>query len=298
MTTATLKIRKFPLDRKRYALPVIKNLALIAAGCTIFVYGMNAVMIPAKMFSGGLTGLAILIKYKYAWASVGGTYLLLNLPLLLLGWYQVGKRFIAYSLFGIVYFSLVTMLFRPPVVQLSDPLLSALLAGVICGVGNGLVLRSLGSAGGMDILAVYLNKRWGLRVGTIYFGSNAAVILVGIYFHEINAALYSTILLFVSGSVIDAVISGFNARISVLVVSDNWETIAGQILGRLNRGVTYLDGEGAFSHNPKRIILTITTVTELPKFKDLIFHLDPDAFVVINNTLEVLGQRHGRRRIY
>lgn len=298
MTTATIDVGKAQHARFKAAVPVLKNLALIAAGCTVFVYGMNAVMIPAKMFSGGLTGLAILFNYNFAWANVGAVYFILNLPMLLLGWFHVGRRFIAYSLFGIAYFSIVTMLFHPPAVHLSDPLLSALVAGVICGVGNGLVLRSLGSAGGLDILAVYLNKRWGLRIGTIYFGANAAVILVGIYVHDLNAALYSTILLFISGRVINAVVGGFNARISVLVVSDRSEVIAEEILGRLNRGVTFLDGEGAFSHHPKRVILTITTIMELPKFKEMIFQQDPNAFVVVNSTLEVLGQRHGRLKVY
>ncbi|MBT8340519.1 MAG: YitT family protein [Desulfatitalea sp.] len=283
---------------KMHLMPVLKNLALISGGCIVFVYGMNAVMIPAKLFSGGLTGLAILFKYNFAWADVGTIYFLLNLPLLVVGWLHIGRRFVAYSLFGIAFFSLATILFQPQAVTLADPLLSALLSGVICGAGSGLVLRSMGSAGGLDILSIYLNKRWGLRIGTISFGANAMVILLGIWSHDLSAALYATIVLFVSGYVINAVISGFNARISVMIISKQWEAIADEILGRLNRGVTYLDGQGAYSSQPRKIILTITTVIELPKFKEMIFKQDPNAFVVVNNTLEVLGQRHGRMRVY
>lgn len=274
------------------------NLSLICAGSIVFVYGMNAIMIPAKLFSGGLAGLTILIKYQFAWINVGAVYLLLNIPLIILGWVSVSRRFIAYTIFGIAFFSLSAALIQPPAIVLHDTLLAALLAGVICGVGSGLILRSLGSAGGMDILAVTLNKRFGLRVGTISFATNTLVIIAGICFHELDLALYSLILLFTSGSVVNMVISGFNARMAVLVISDRPDGIAQEILYRLERGITYLDGQGAFSHRPKRVIMTVTTMMELPKLKEIIFNNDPHAFVVINNTFEVLGQRHGSMRVY
>ena len=279
-------------------LPVLRNLGLIAAGSVVFVYGMNAIMIPAKLFSGGLTGVAILLSYQFTWLDVGMVYLLLNIPLLILGWVSISRRFIAYSLFGIIFFSLTATGIRPPAVQLADPLLAALLSGAICGAGCGLILRSLGSAGGMDILAVYLNKRYGVKIGTILFVANAMVIVAGIYCSDLNAALYSTLLLFISGHVVNAVVSGFNARMTVMVVSDQSGPIARDVLDRLNRGVTFLEGEGAYSRSPKRVILTVTTLTDLPKLKEIIFRHDANAFVVVNNTMEVIGQRQSGPRFY
>jgi uncharacterized membrane-anchored protein YitT (DUF2179 family) len=299
MTTSTAQflVRNRSISA-RAALPVLKNLGLIACGSVVFVYGMNAIMIPAKLFSGGLTGVAILLSYQHAWLDVGTVYLLLNIPLLVLGWVSISKRFIAYSIFGILFFSFAAAAIRPPVIALADPLLSALLAGVVCGAGCGLILRSLGSAGGMDILAIFLNKRYGVRIGTIFFTANTLVIVAGVYFSDLNSALYSTLLLFISGHVINVVVSGFNARMSVMVISEQSEPIARDILERLNRGVTFLDGEGAFSRNPKRVILTVATLTDLPKLKEMIFRHDATAFVVVNKTLEVIGQRHGVPRIY
>ena len=298
MTSLTSGIPGRLLTRAAEARAIGMNLALICAGSIIFVYGMNAIMIPAKLFSGGLAGLALLIKYRIAWVDVGAVYLLLNIPLIILGWVSISRRFIAYTIFGIAFFSLSAALIHPPAIVLRDTLLAALLAGVICGLGSGLILRSLGSAGGMDILAVTLNKRFGLRVGTISFATNTLVIIAGIWFHDLDLSLYSLILLFTSGSVVNMVISGFNARMAVMVISDRPEGIAQEILYRLDRGVTYLDGQGAFSHRPKRVIMTVTTMTELPKLKEIIFTHDPLAFVVINNTFEVLGQRHGAMRVY
>lgn len=298
MTSTTQIIRRLGYPSVRPALPVLKNLALIFTGSVVFVYGLKAVMLPEGLFSGGLTGIAILVKMVFPGVNLGLVYFLLNIPLLVLGRLTISKRFVHYTLFGIISFSLVANMIHPTEIQLHDPLLAALLSGVICGIGSGLILRSLGSAGGMDILAIFLNKRYGIRVGSIYFCSNAMVILAGSYLTNLNAALYSTILLFVSGQVINAVISGFSARMSVMVISDHSETIAKEIIERLNGGVTFLEGQGAFSKRSKRIILTVTTLTELPKLKEMVIQRDPNAFVMINNTLEVLGQRHGALRVY
>jgi uncharacterized membrane-anchored protein YitT (DUF2179 family) len=192
----------------------------------------------------------------------------------------------------------VTSILRPEPVILADPLLAALLGGVICGFGCGLILKSIGSAGGMDILAIYLNRRFGLRVGTIAFTANALVIMSGGWMLDLNLALYSIILLFMCGWVTNAVVSGFNARMALIIVSDMSDIIARELLGAFNRGVTFLDGEGGFSKRPKRVILTVTTVAEVPKIKEMIFSYDPRAFVVINNTFEVLGNRYGALKVY
>ncbi len=267
------------------------NLAMITLGCCIYVYGMNAVMIPAHLFSGGLTGLAILFSYDHPGADVGLLYFLLNIPLILLGWMAVGKRFIVYSLYGIVVFSLAASWVKPLALNLNDPLLAALLGGVICGVGCGLILRSTGSAGGLDILAVFLSRHFGVRIGTTSFVANALVLLLGFYYYDTTSALYSIILLYVSGGVINKVISGFNPRIAVTIVSNNTQQICKQIIADTGRGVTFLDGRGGYSQGPIQVILTITAASDLPKLKTLIYRADPRAFVIVNSTQEVLGQR-------
>jgi uncharacterized membrane-anchored protein YitT (DUF2179 family) len=259
---------------------------------------MNAVMIPARLFSGGLAGIAIIIGYQVPSIDLGMLYLLLNVPLIVLGWVFISRRFIAYTILGTAFFSLAASLLRPKVVILADPLLAALLGGVICGFGCGLILKSIGSAGGLDILAIYLNRRFGIRVGTVAFAANASVIIAGGWMLDLNLALYSIILLFTCGWVTNAVVSGFNARMALIIVSDESDIIARELLGKFNRGVTFLNGEGGFSKRPKRVILAVTTVTEVPKIKEMIFATDPKAFVVINNTFEVLGQRHGAIKVY
>jgi uncharacterized membrane-anchored protein YitT (DUF2179 family) len=278
--------------------PVAREITMIAVGCIVFTYGMSAVMIPARLFSGGLAGIAMIIGYQVPSIDLGMVYLLLNVPLIVLGWVFISRRFIAYTIFGTAFFSLAASILRPKPVILADPLLAALLGGVICGFGCGLILKSIGSAGGLDILAIYLNRRFGIRVGTVAFAANASVIVAGGWMLDLNLALYSIILLFTCGWVTNAVVSGFNARMALIIVSDKSDIIARELLGKFNRGVTFLNGEGGFSKSPKRVILAVTIVTEVPKINEMIFATDPKAFVVINNTFEVLGHRYGAVKAY
>jgi len=277
---------------------VAANLGLIAAGSIVYAFGINGVLIPKGFLGGGIVGLALLIHYLLPFAAVGLVYLVLNVPLVFLAWINISRRFVLYSLFGLLFLSASLTFIHPPVPDISDPILAAILAGVICGTGVGLVLRSLGSTGGMDILGIYLNKTFGFRIGSVLFASNVLVLAAGAYLYDIQKSLYSVIFLYTASKVTDEILTGFNRRKSLMIISDNYENIAQKILTRIGRGVTYLKGEGAYSRRDKNVIFTITTLAELPKMKELILSEDPEAFIVVNDTLEVLGKRHGRKKVY
>lgn len=277
---------------------ILYNLSLITAGCIIYTIGLNGIVVPQEFLNGGVVGIALLIHYLAPTTGVALIYFLLNIPLVILGWFHISRQFMLYSIFGVCVFSLTAALIYPRMPSIDDPILAALLAGVLCGAGGGIILRSLGSAGGLDILGVFLNKKFGLRLGTIFFGTNTLVLILGAYFHDLQLTLYSIIFLFTCGKVIDAVVTGFNRRKSLIVISDHAEAIAHRILDSKGRGVTFLNGEGAFSKQEKKVIFTITSLTELPKMKEIILSLDPEAFIVVNDTLEVLGKRHGRGNVY
>jgi uncharacterized membrane-anchored protein YitT (DUF2179 family) len=285
-----------PLSRRTSR--AVKNLVLIFLGSLVFAVGLQGLLIPHGFLSGGVVGVALIVQYLVPVLPMGPVYFVLNIPLLLLGWFTVSRRFMVYSIAGMALFSTAVTLIQPEPFDIQDPILVTLLAGVICGVGSGLILRSLGSAGGLDILAVYLNRRFGVRLGTVFFGVNALVLISGAYLYDLEKALYSIIYVYTSGTVLDAVLAGFNRRKLVYVISDRSQEIADRIMKQVNRGVTLLQGRGAFSGKGKEVILTITTMTELPQLKELIFAVDPHAFVVVNDTLEVLGHRHGRLKVY
>ena len=278
--------------------PILYNLLLIAVGTIVFVIGMNSVLIPNKLFGGGITGIAMILHYLFPSLDVGLAYFLLNLPLMLLGWFYISRRFMLYTIFGMGFLSLTAAIIKSPAARMEDPILAALLGGIVCGVGAGIVLRSLGSGGGLDILTILGNQRFGFRPGSVSFGFNAAVLLAGAHFFGLEITLCCLIYVFTSTRVLDAVIRGFNQRMSTLIISEKYEQIAEEIFRRVNRGATFVKGQGAYSGEERNLIFTITTLTELPRLKDVIFNIDPGAFVVINDTLEVLGKRHGTRKVY
>jgi uncharacterized membrane-anchored protein YitT (DUF2179 family) len=192
-----------------------------------------------------------------------------------------------------VMFSTTTGSIFPKFPHIENPILAAILGGIICGAGVGITLRSQGSGGGTEILLVYLRKKLGLRMGAMSFLFNALVLAVGAYFFSLERALYSLIFMYVSGKVMDSILTGFNQRKAILVITDCADAIAAQILNRLHRGATFIEGTGAYTGSSKKVIFSIITLTELSRMKELVFDIDPHAFMVVNDTLEVIGKRHG-----
>ena len=277
---------------------ICSNLFLLTAGSCIFAVGLNGILIPKELLSGGLVGVALVIHYLIPKLNTGLLYFLLNIPLLLLGWFSVSRRFILYTAYGMTAFSLAAGIIHPGVLNIQNPILAAILSGIICGFGVGVTLRSQGSGGGIDIVAVYLNMKMEFRIGVTYFLANALVLAAGAYFLDLEKALYSLVFVYTSAKVVDSVLTGFNQRKSILIISDHPELIAEQIMSRLNRGVTFLHGSGGYTGEHKEVIFSVITLTELARMKEMVFDVDPHAFVVINDTLEVLGKRHGTRRAY
>lgn len=272
---------------------VVTNLLLMSAGSIVYAAGINGVIVSQGFLSGGVMGISLIGHYLFPWINIGLAYLVLNIPLMLLGWFRVSRRFMLYTVFGMVMFSTATGLIFPNFPHIQNPILAAVLGGIICGAGVGITLRSQGSGGGTEILLVYLRKRFGLRMGAMSFLSNALVLAVSAYFFGLERALYSLVFMYVSGKVMDSILTGFNQRKAILVVSDCADAIASQIINQLNRGATLLEATGAYTGSSKKVIFSIITLTELSKMKEMVFDIDPDAFMVVNDTLEVIGNRHG-----
>ena len=267
------------------------DLTLIAAGSIIFVWGLNSILVQHQLIAGGLTGAAMLLNHLQPQIDIGWWYLLLNLPLVWLGWRRIGRRFMLLTVLGMVFFSLAAVWIKPPAVAIQDPLLASLAAGVLCGLGAGLILRSDGSAGGLDILSVYLKNRLGLSVGTIGFALNALLLTAAGWLYSLEAALYSALFLFVCSRVVDAVVAGINPPKVMLVISDRADDV-GQALLRLNNcRITFLKGEGGYSRGEKKVIYSVAPLMEIPKLKACVLREAPGAFVVVNAASEVTQRK-------
>ena len=267
------------------------DLALIAAGSMIFVIGLNTILVQHRLIAGGLAGAAILLNHLQPRLEIGWWYLLLNLPLVWLGWRRVGRRFMLLTIFGMVFFSLSAVWIKPPALAIEDPLLALLAAGVVCGLGAGLVLRSHGSAGGLDILSVYFKNRFGFSVGAIGFTLNALLLAVGGWLYSLEAALYSALFLFVCSRVVDAVMAGVNPPRVMLVISDRADAVGQVLLQQNNCRITFLKGQGGFSQREKKVIYSVAPLMEIPRLKACVLKEDPDAFVVVNAACEVTERK-------
>lgn len=280
--------------RARAVGEVCWNLFLITAGSAVCAVGVNGVLIPQGFLSGGITGLAIGLHYLLPQITVPTLYMLLNIPLYLLAWRAVGRRFLLYSLAGTAIFSLALVWCRV-VLPVENKILAALLAGLITGAGSGIILRSRGSAGGMDILSVFLSNRFSVRLGTSSLAFNAALLTGVAFLLSLDQALYTLLFIYATARVVNLVVSGLSQRKAVMIISDRWSEVAQEIMTRLNRGVTFLAGEGAYSGRKQQVVYTVIAFYELPRLKRLVRELDERAFVVVSDTSEVIGQRIGNQ---
>ena len=273
---------------------VCLNLLLIFAGSALCAAAIKGILIPKQFLAGGLTGLSLLVHYVLPGLPLGLIYFLLNIPLFVIGWLFVGRRFFLYSLAGVFIFSAV--IFWPyPVFFIEDMILSALAAGIITGVGSGIILKSLGSAGGLDILTVILFKKFSIRPGMFVLAFNGTLMILAILRIPLEMVLYTLIYLYVSTHFMNYVVIGLSQRKALMIISPRWEEISREIMNRLQRGVTIVQGQGGYTGKELHILYSVITFAELSRFKEIIRKIDPEAFVVVTETLEVMGKRIGNQ---
>jgi uncharacterized membrane-anchored protein YitT (DUF2179 family) len=267
---------------------------LISAGSVLCAAAIKGILLPKQFLAGGVTGLSLLIHYVLPTLPVGLIYFLLNIPLFVVGWLFVGRRFFIYSIAGVVIFSAVVLL-PYPIFHIQDTILAALTAGIITGIGSGIILKSLGSAGGLDILSVILFKKYSIRPGTFTLVFNAVLIVTAGFRIPMEMILYTLIYLYVTSHFLNLVIVGLSQRKSIMIISPLWSEISREIMDRLQRGITVVRGEGGYTGKELHILYSVITFAELSRFKEIIRKIDPEAFVVVTETLEVMGKRIGNQ---
>ena len=275
-------------------LNVLWNLLLIIVGSVLCAVAIKGVIIPKEFLTGGVTGLALLIHRLLPSLPVGIIYLILNIPLFVVGWLFVGRRFFFYSLAGVVIFSMALIL-PYKVLPIQDMILAALSAGIISGVGSGIILKSLGSAGGLDILSIILFKKYSMRPGTIVLAFNALLMTAAALYIPLDKVLYTLIFMFVTSYFVNLIVTGLSQRKAIMIISPQWKAISREIMDKLKRGVTVVRGEGGYTGNEIHILYSVITFSELSRFKEVIKKIDPEAFVVVTETLEVMGKRIGNQ---
>lgn len=260
-------------------------------GCAVFALGFDLFLEPNGLNAGGISGLSMVLVFLLKTGTIGLVTGLLNLPLFALAGIKIGKRFIVLSLFGMFLSSVLIDIFMYLPRPETDPLLASLYGGVLCGLGSGLVFTTGGSTGGSDIIVRLLKLRWrNLPVGVIYTGFDLTVAAItGIAFKDINSALYSGVAIVVSGRIIDAVVYRFDYSRVALIISGKYQQITEAVAKELGRGATYLKGEGSFTHKDTKVVLTAVKRQQLADLKRLVVEIDPNAFIIVQEAHQVLG---------
>lgn len=280
-----------------------RDYILIALGALIQAISLRIFFVPANLASGGVSGISQLINYFTGW-PIGLMILIGNIPLFALGWrFLGGSRFALRTAVAIVTYSLFTdLLVRLPFFASNgaasylindlkgDIFLNSLYGAIISGIGYGLVYRARGTSGGSDILARILNKWRGISMTQSYLVVDTAVILSAGFVFGWKKALYAMITLYVSGLVAETVLEGGGTVRTAMIVTNKPEDVSARVIEDLERGVTVLEGTGAFTGTSKPVLYCVISRAEVSTLKTIVHEIDPDAFMVIGVAHEALGE--------
>jgi len=276
-------------DRKSHFLDGL----LIVAGCAVMGLAYSLFLIPHHFVPGGVSGIAIIINY-FVKLPVGATIVALNIPIFLLGFRTMGKKYVGSSLFGMVLSSVIIDLFHeilrvPSATQ--NEVLASIYGGIMLGAGLGLVFRGRASTGGSDIIGMILSKYTGMSLGFGIMITDFVIIsAAGLAFWNLEAPLYGYIVLFLSTKVIDMILEGWSFSKLVIITSTRTDEIADFILHTLDRSGTALRSRSLYLNREGEIILTVIHRKQLTDLREFVRDIDPEAFVIINDTYDVLGR--------
>ena len=280
---------------KKYWKELLWGLGTVV-GSAMFALGFALFLEPYGMSPGGISGLAMLLVHLLNIGSVGTFTILINLPLFLLGGLKIGKRFFVGSLIGMLLSSVLIDLFAVFQAPEVEPLVGVLYGGGLCGLGLGIVFIIGSSTGGSDILVRLLKLRWrNVPIGQISLCFDAfVVVLTGLVYRDITSALYTGLAVFVTSQVIDMVVYRFDFSKVALIITKEHEKVAQVISDKLERGATFLYGQGTYSRTDTKVVLTAVKKQQLAELKDLVVAIDPDAFIIVQEAHQVLGDGFSR----
>lgn len=270
------------------------NLFFITIGAAIAAASLECFLVPNTIIDGGIIGISIMVDYLLKNVPLGMVIFCLNMPFIFLALQKFGKRFVFNTFWGITCLSMFVSLFHGHKVT-DDLILAAVFGGVILGLGVGLILRNNGSLDGTEIIAIRLAPKLGFSIGEIIMTFNVFIFFAAGFLFGFDRAMYSMLTYFIAYKVIDVVLEGLNESKSVWVVTDYSKEMGDRIINQMGVSVTYIDAEGGYSGQPKRIVYCVISRLEVTKLKQLVKEVDKTAFISIENVHEVEGIRVKKR---
>ena len=270
------------------------NYSMIVVGSFILASGFVLFITPYKIVPGGVYGISIVLHYLFG-TPVGLVALAFDIPLTIIGIKVLGPRFGIKTVLGFVLTAFfndgITYFYGYEPLVKGDALLSSIFGGLFLGVGLGLIFKSKATSGGTDIIGMIISKYTKLPVGQMMILVDSTIVLLGLLvFQDWKIPLYSLIVIFITGKVVDTFLEGMNYDKVLFIISDKHKEIGEKIMKDLNRGATLLDGEGMYNHQKRQIIFSVVNRREVTILQEYIHQLDPSAFVTVMNSNEILGE--------
>lgn len=260
-------------------------------GGAVFALGFDLFLIPHELNTGGVSGLSMVLVQLIGFGSVGAVQIAINIPLFLIGGFKIGKKFVIGSLLGMGSSSVFIDLFSVLPVPQTEVLLAIVYGAALCGLGVGLVFSAGTSTGGSDIVVRLLKLKYrNVPVGQICLCFDLVVaVLTGFVFKDVTKTLYTGITVFITSRVLDMVVYRFDYSKVALIITKEHQQVAKQIGLKLQRGATLLHGEGAYSGQNTKVVLTAVKRQQLAELKELVTDIDPTAFIIVQEAHQVLG---------
>ena len=272
---------------KKDILVSLRDYLLMAFGAVIAALAVEGFLVPNLILDGGVVGVGIMINH-YTGIALGLLTFIMNLPFLLVGSKQLGKRFIVKSGFSMLVFALFVEIFSPIASVTSDYLLAVCFGGVLLGLGVGLTIKYGGCLDGTETVAILLNKKMGIPVGTVVLIINLLIYSTAAVLFGIERAMYSLLTYFIASRILNMVENGINEAKAAMIITNDAKEISGMIYKELGRIVTIMEGEGLVS-GKKVVLYCVLTRFEVYELKKIIKRIDQSAFVTISDVSEIIG---------
>ncbi|MFD1317659.1 YitT family protein [Loigolactobacillus zhaoyuanensis] len=269
-----------------------RDLFLIALGCALYALGLVSININNNLAEGGITGVTLILRF---WFHLDPAYssLLLNIPLIIVGYKFLDRNALILTVYGTVMLSLFLWLWQRLPVQLNlhhDLFIAGVMAGLCGGFGSGLIYRAGGTTGGSDVVARVIERQRGISMGRSLLFFDIIVLVLSLSYLDIRHMMYTLLASFIFSQVVDFTQEGAYAARGILIISDDYQVIADDIMAQLNRGTSFLQAEGGYQHAEKKVIYCVVAPNEIALIKRIIAQHDPQAFISIINVHEVLGE--------
>ena len=272
----------------------LKRPLSIIMGTLLIAIATNGVLLPNHLLSGGVSGISMLLYFLFGF-KVSLLVLLINIPLFILGYFYLRKSYLAYSLFGMLMLSLWLELTSGLIIPTQNILSILVVAGLLHGLGTGIIFRGNGSTGGTDIIAKIIHQKCSINMATVNLALNSVIIFLSIYFFDIDIAVITISTMFISSHVANFVVDGINRKRTLFIITNSnyAQKLSNVLLKDLHRGVTMIPAIGAYTSDTKYILFTTVSVREVAKAKQLVMNTDPKAFMTVTETSQVIGNGRG-----